>query len=90
LSPRAYDRILKVSRTIADLEGFKGTNSAHIAGAVRYRSLEHLFRVDSRGWSKAPMRLGKFNIFWVGQGNDALKAPHHTRVEGNPQGLLLL
>jgi hypothetical protein len=39
------------------------------------------------------MRLGKFNIFWVGQGNDALKAPHHTRVEGdqrpaNPMGML--
>jgi len=28
-------------------------------------------------------RLGKFNIFWVGQGNDALKAPHHTRDEGD-------
>jgi hypothetical protein len=28
-------------------------------------------------------RLGKFNIFWVGQGNDALKASHHTRVEGD-------
>jgi hypothetical protein len=41
------------------------------------------------------MRLGKFNIFWVGQGNDALKAPHHTRVEGdrspsnNPTGQML-
>ena len=29
------------------------------------------------------LRLRKFNIFWVGQGNDALKAPHHTRVEGD-------
>lgn len=29
------------------------------------------------------MRLGKFNIFWAGQGNDALKAPHHTRDEGD-------
>jgi hypothetical protein len=29
------------------------------------------------------MRPWKFNIFWVGQGNDALKALHHTRVEGN-------
>jgi hypothetical protein len=38
---------------------------------------------------KSLARLGKFNIFWVGQGNDALKAPHHTRVEGNPLGLLL-
>jgi len=29
------------------------------------------------------MRLGKFNIFCVGQGNDALKAAHHTRDEGD-------
>jgi hypothetical protein len=28
-------------------------------------------------------RLGKFNIFWVGQGNDALQAPHHTRDEND-------
>jgi len=32
---------------------------------------------------KCLKRLGKFNIFWVGQGNDALKAPHHTRDEGD-------
>lgn len=32
---------------------------------------------------KSFKRLGKFNIFWVGQGNDALKAPHHTRDEGD-------
>jgi hypothetical protein len=43
--------------------------------------------------TKVLMRLGKFNIFWVGQGNDALRAPHHTRVEGdqrhaNPMGML--
>jgi hypothetical protein len=33
---------------------------------------------------KCLKRLGKFNIFWVGQGNDALKAPHHTRDESDP------
>jgi len=43
LSARAYDRILKVSRTLADMEGKDKIEAGHVSEAIQYRTLDRSF-----------------------------------------------
>lgn len=59
LSARAYDRILKVSRIIADFEGFEGIGLSRMAEAAKYCSLDRSHRKLSKAETESVDAAGE-------------------------------
>jgi magnesium chelatase family protein len=51
LSARAYHRVLRVARTIADLDGSPGVDAGHVAEAITLRQLDRRIAASEQGGS---------------------------------------
>ena len=58
LSGRAFDRVLRVARTIADLEGRAGVEAGHVAEAIQYRALDRRSREAGQAETQKAGRAG--------------------------------
>ena len=77
LSTRAYHSILKVVRTIADLEGSEMIRASHLSEAVSYRTLDRLFAIEA----SSPSAI---NLSRIKSGKQCLSPGYEARMQGTP------